>query len=167
MDRLERIQRVWFWGNYLPYSPQQSPPEWRWPFTNLMQPVFIPLSLFTSVKKNYELTELGIAGFVWVVKKVRHIIKSSKAGVIIQIDHLAIIDIFQQLSIISTISTMRLIWDWGKCLNFSNGLSLTFATSLARSISSKMLWAAWRVSIHLLQTRNTCNLTFCSPTILY
>lgn len=45
---------------------------------------------------------------MWVVKKVRHIIESSKLKVIIQTDHSAIINIFQQLLITSTTSTMRL-----------------------------------------------------------
>ncbi len=45
---------------------------------------------------------------MWVVKKVRHIIESSKSNVIIQTDHSAILDILQQSSITSTTSTMRL-----------------------------------------------------------
>lgn len=52
--------------------------------------------------------ELEIAGFVWVIKKVKYIIKSFRSNVIIQTDYLAIIDILQQLSITFTNSTMRL-----------------------------------------------------------
>ena len=47
-------------------------------------------------------------GFVWVFKKVKHLIKSSRARVIIQTDHSAILDILQQSSITSTTSTMRM-----------------------------------------------------------
>lgn len=42
------------------------------------------------------------------MKKVRHIIESSKSNVIIQIDHSAIINILQQLLITYTPFTMRL-----------------------------------------------------------
>lgn len=64
--------------------------------------------LFTPVERNYWPIKLEIASFVWVVKNVRHIIKSSKSSVIIQIDHSTILDILQQFSIMSTISMMRL-----------------------------------------------------------
>lgn len=52
--------------------------------------------------------ELEIAGFVWVVKNIKHIIESFKSNIIIQTDHLAIIDILQQSLITSTIFTIRL-----------------------------------------------------------
>lgn len=83
-------------------------PEGRWPSASTIQPVLFLSRLLTPAERNYWPTELEIAGFVWVVKKVRHIIKSSKVGVIIQTDHSAIIDILQQSSITSTTSTMRL-----------------------------------------------------------
>ena len=83
-------------------------PEGCWPSTASVQPILFLSRLFTLAERNYWPTELEIAGFVWVVKKVRHIIESSKSNVIIQTDHSAIIDILQQLSIISTTSTMRL-----------------------------------------------------------
>lgn len=83
-------------------------PEGRWPSTISVQPVLFLSRLLTPAEKNYWPTELEIAGFVWVIKKVRHIIESSKAKVIIQTDHLSIIDILQQSSITSTTSTMRL-----------------------------------------------------------
>ena len=73
-----------------------------------MQPILILSRLLTLAKWNYWPKELEIVGFVWVVKKIRHIIKSSKSNVIIQTDHSAIIDILQQSSIKSTTSTMRL-----------------------------------------------------------
>lgn len=70
-------------------------PEGRWPLASTIQPVFFLSRLLITAERNYWLTGLEIAGFVWVVKKVRHIIKSSKVGVIIQTDHSAIIDILQ------------------------------------------------------------------------
>ena len=68
-------------------------PEGRWPSASTIQPVFFLSRLLTPAEKNYWPTELEIAGFVWVVKKVRHLIELSKFGVIIQTDHSAIIDI--------------------------------------------------------------------------
>ncbi len=82
--------------------------EGRWPSAAIIQPVFFLLRLLAFVVRNYWPTELEIAGFVWVVKKVRHVIKSSKSNVVIQMDQSVILDIFQQSSIISTTSTMRL-----------------------------------------------------------
>ena len=82
--------------------------EGRWPSTTLVQPIFLLFRLLTSAKRNYWPIELEIAGFVWVVKKVKHIIELSKSSVIIQTDHSAIIDILEQSSITSTTSTMRI-----------------------------------------------------------
>lgn len=67
--------------------------ESRWPSVSTIQPVLFLSRHFTSAKKNYWPMELEIAGFVWVVKKVGHIIELSKCGVIIQTNHSAIIDI--------------------------------------------------------------------------
>ena len=83
-------------------------PEGCWPFATNIQPVLFLSRLLASAERNYRPTELEIAGFVWVVKKVRHIIESSKSSVIIKTDHFAILDILQQSSITSTTSTMRL-----------------------------------------------------------
>ncbi len=83
-------------------------PEGRWPFANTIQPILFLSRLLTLAEKNYWSTELETAGFIWVVKKVRYIIKSSKSNVIIQTDNSAIIEILQQLLIISTTLTIRL-----------------------------------------------------------
>ncbi len=83
-------------------------PEGRWPSATNIRPVIFLSRLLTHAERNYWSTELEVAGFVWVVKKVRHIIKSSKSSMIIQTDHSAILDILQQSSITSTTSTMRL-----------------------------------------------------------
>ena len=80
----------------------------RWPSSNSVRLILFLSRLLTTAERNYWPTELEIAGFVWVIKKVRHLVKSSRAHVIIQIDHSAILDIFQQSSITWTTSTMRL-----------------------------------------------------------
>ncbi len=73
-----------------------------------MQPILFLSRLLTAAEKNYWPTELEIAGFVWVIKKLRHLVESSRASVIIQTDYAAILDIMQQSSIASTSSTMRM-----------------------------------------------------------
>ena len=82
--------------------------ERRWPSANTIQPILFFSRLLAPLEKNYWPTELKIAGFVWVMKKIRHIIELSKSNVIVQTDHLTIIDILQQLLFTSTTSTMRL-----------------------------------------------------------
>ena len=83
-------------------------PEGKWPSSTLMQPILFLSRLLTVAKKNYWPTELEIAGFLWVIKKLRHLVESLRASVVIQTDHTAILDIIQQSPIILTSSTMRM-----------------------------------------------------------
>ena len=64
--------------------------------------------LLTNTERNYWPTELEIAGFMWVIKKICHLVKLSKYKVVIQTDHLAIVDIVKQCSIVLTTLTMRM-----------------------------------------------------------
>ena len=80
----------------------------KWPTRTTMQPILFLSRLLTPAEQNYWPTELEIAGFVWVIKKVRHMVESSKYPVRVQTDHSAILDIFRQSSIVSTTSTMRM-----------------------------------------------------------
>lgn len=73
-----------------------------------MQPILFLSKLLTQAEKNYWPTELEIAGFVWVIKKLRHLVELSRAKIIIQTDHTAILDIIQQSSITSISSTMKI-----------------------------------------------------------
>lgn len=63
--------------------------------------------LLTDAKQNYWPTELEIAGFVWTMKKIRHLVKLSKHKVVIQMDHLTIVDIVKQHSVVFTTSTIQ------------------------------------------------------------
>ena len=83
-------------------------PAGKWPTRSQIQPIMFLSRLLTDAEKNYWPTELEIAGFVWVIKKLRHIVESSKYPVIIQTDHSAILDIIRQSSITTTISIMRM-----------------------------------------------------------
>ena len=73
-----------------------------------MQPILFLFRLLTAAKKNYWPTKLEIVGFVWVIKKLRHLVELSCVRVIIQTDHAVILDIMQQSSITSTSSTMKM-----------------------------------------------------------
>lgn len=68
-------------------------PQGKWPTSTSMQPILFLSRLLTTAERNYWPTELEIAGFVWVIKKLRHLVESSRASVIIQMDHAAILDI--------------------------------------------------------------------------
>lgn len=79
-----------------------------WPSSSLVKALFFFFRLLTFTEKNYWPTELEIAGFVWVNIKVRNLIQSFRARVIIQTNQLAILDILQQFLITSTTSTMKM-----------------------------------------------------------
>ena len=83
-------------------------PERKWLSSTSMQPILFLSRLLTAAEKNYWPTKLEIAGFVWVIKKLRHLVELSRTSVIIQTDHAAIFDIMQQSSITSTSSTMKM-----------------------------------------------------------
>ncbi len=67
--------------------------EAKWPYSTSMQPILFLSRLLTAAEKNYWPTELEIGGFVWVIKKLRHLVESFRASIIIQTDHFAILDI--------------------------------------------------------------------------
>lgn len=108
MIDLDASKEFGFRAIVLHTAANKTLPEGHWPSTTSVQPVLFLSRLLTPVERNYWPRELEIDSFVWVVKKVRHIIELSKAKVIIETNHLAIIDILQQSSIISTTSTMRI-----------------------------------------------------------
>ena len=82
--------------------------EGKWPFNTLMPPILFLSRLLTAAEKYFWPTELEIAGLVWVIKKLRHLVESSHASIIIQTDHAAIFDIMQQSSITFISSIMRM-----------------------------------------------------------
>lgn len=68
-------------------------PKGRWLSATTIELIFFLSRLFVPTKRNYWPMKLEITGLVWVMKKVRHIIKLSKSSIIIQIVYLTIIDI--------------------------------------------------------------------------
>ena len=90
------------------FHVKDGTPTDKWPPRTAMQPIMFLSRLLTAAEQNYWPTELEIAGFVWAIKKVRHLIESSQHATVIQTDHSAILDITKQSSIVSTSSTMRM-----------------------------------------------------------
>lgn len=55
----------------------------QWPSCSAICPIIFFSRLLTPAEKNYWPTKLEIASFVWVIKKVRHVVKSFQAKVIV------------------------------------------------------------------------------------
>jgi hypothetical protein len=78
----------------------------KYPPKTAIQPILFLSRLLSSAETRYWPTELEMAGMVWVVKKVRHMVESAK-GTIIYTDHGANVGIAKQTSL-TTSSTEKL-----------------------------------------------------------
>ena len=65
---------------------------------NAVQSIMFLSKLMTSVKTRYWSIELKIAELIWVLRKIRHLIKFIKIFIIIYIDHEAALDIAKQIN---------------------------------------------------------------------
>ena len=72
-----------------------------------VQPILFLSKMLNQAEANYWPTELEVAGLVWVVRKVRHMIESTKKPAIIYTDHSAAVPISKQASL-TTSSTDKL-----------------------------------------------------------
>ena len=72
-----------------------------------VQPILFLSKMLNQAEANYWPTELEVAGLVWVVRKVRHMIESTKKPTIIYTDHSAAVPISKQASL-TTSSTDKL-----------------------------------------------------------
>ena len=72
-----------------------------------VQPILFLSKMLNQAELNYWPTELEVAGLVWVVKKVRHMVESTKRPTIIYTDHSAAVPISKQASL-TTSSTDKL-----------------------------------------------------------
>ena len=86
---------------------QPSTTEEEAPKQKSMQPILFLSRQLTSAETRYWPTELEMAGIVWVVKKIRHLIEASTKPTIIYTDHSAAIGIVRQSSM-NTTSTEKL-----------------------------------------------------------
>ena len=77
-----------------------------WPKRTEIEPILFLSRLLHPAEKNYWPTELEVAGMVWVVRKVKHMVESSQTPAKIFTDHGAIIAIAKQRSL-ETESTDR------------------------------------------------------------
>lgn len=90
-------------------SPPGRPPKAsaEAPKQKSMQPILFLSRQLTPAETRYWPTELEMAGIVWVVKKIRHLIEASAKPTIIYTDHSAAISIVRQSSM-NTTSTEKL-----------------------------------------------------------
>ena len=72
-----------------------------------IRPIMFLSRLLTEAERNYWPTELEVAALVWTIRKVRHLVESSKRKIVVYTDHSATIDIVKQASLTTT-STLRL-----------------------------------------------------------
>ena len=90
------------------YHVKGDPPGEKPVVRTAVEPILFLSKLLNAAEKNYWPTELEVAGIVWVVKKVRHMIESSKCSpVVIYTDHSAAVPISRQTTL-TTSSTDKL-----------------------------------------------------------
>ena len=81
-------------------------------FQNCVQSIIFLSRLLTSIESRYWFTELELTEFVWILRKIRHLMKSTKILIIIYIDHEIALRIAQQINLITSStdkSNLRLI----------------------------------------------------------
>ena len=77
-------------------------PEDSFPRTDV-QPILFLSKMLNQAEQNYWPTELEVAGIVWVIKKVRHMVESTKKPpVVVYTDHSAAVPISRQTSLTSS-----------------------------------------------------------------
>ena len=92
-------------GAYVYHSDEVA--EGTSPLQKQRRPVLFLSRLLTDAETRYWPTELEVAGLVWVVKKIRHMIEASVRPTIVYTDHSATIAIVRQTSM-NTVSTEKL-----------------------------------------------------------
>ena len=92
---------------------------------HFIESIFFFNRLLTSIKIRYWSTELKIVDIVWVLKKVRHIIKTSNqsTSIVIYIDHGAAFDIAKQTSLFTSF-TNKLNFRLMRALNYIQRFNL-------------------------------------------
>ena len=71
-------------------------------FRNCVQSIIFLSRFLTSIETRYWFTELELAEFVWILRKIRHLVKSTRTFIIIYIDHEIALRIAQQISLITS-----------------------------------------------------------------
>ena len=97
-----RLQKPSLDSENAPLKPLSDAPKQK-----SLQPILFLSRQLTSAETRYWPTELELAGIVWVIKKVRHLIEASSKVTIVYTDHSAAIGIVRQSSL-NTTSTEKL-----------------------------------------------------------
>ena len=84
---------------YIKYEP--TPLIIIFPKNDIISILFLSKSL-NGAELRYWPTELEVAGLVWTVRKIRHLIDSSPLPAVVFTDHSAIADIFKQSTLTSS-----------------------------------------------------------------
>ena len=80
----------------------EAPPDLPYPARKDVQPILFLSRIINGAKSRYWPTELELAGIVWVVRKIRHMIESSQTPTIIFTDHGSALGIAKQTSLTTT-----------------------------------------------------------------
>ena len=94
-------------GAYVYHAPEAPSADDAAPLQKQRRPVLFLSRLLTDAETRYWPTELEVAGLVWVVKKIRHMIEATVKPTIVYTDHSATIAIVRQTSM-NTVSTEKL-----------------------------------------------------------
>ena len=98
-----------------------------------VQPIMFLSKLLNEAEKGYWPTELEVAGIVWVVKKLRHMIESSSVPpVIIYTDHSAAVPISRQTTL-TTSSTDKLNLRLVRASQYLSGFELSIRHKAGKS----------------------------------
>ena len=77
------------------------------PCRSTIEPILFLSKLLNDAEKRYWLTELEVAGLVWTIRKIRHMVEASEHPIIVYTDHATILEIVKQTSL-NTVSVEKL-----------------------------------------------------------
>lgn len=77
------------------------------PRKSTIEPILFLSKMLNDAEQRYWLTELEVAGLVWTIRKIRHMIEASEHPTIIYTDHAATLGIVKQTSL-NTVSVEKL-----------------------------------------------------------
>lgn len=77
------------------------------PRKSTIEPILFLSKLLNDAEKNYWPTELEVAGLVWTIRKIRHMVESAEQPTRIYTDHAATLGIVKQTSL-NTVSVEKL-----------------------------------------------------------
>ena len=95
--------KAWGFAAMVYHVKEDSNKDLARPFPRTdVQPIMFLSKMLNSAEGNYWPTELEVAGIVWVVRKIRHLVEASKGLTVIYTDHSAAVPISRQTSLSSS-----------------------------------------------------------------